>query len=88
MIWSSLNRLFLTTPALALAGHPKWEKPLFLWATLGEQVNSCHLRSHLRNSTTEGVNDPTDSEYVAPREISNLPTSWKTSCSAAHCFAH
>lgn len=45
MIWSSLNRLFLTTPSLALTGHPKWEKSLFLWATLGEQVNSCHLRS-------------------------------------------
>src|ERR1039458_10177128 len=38
MICSSLNRLFLTTPPLALAGHRKWRSHISAGLVFGEQV--------------------------------------------------
>jgi hypothetical protein len=38
MIWSSLNRLFLTTPPLALAGHRKWRSHISAGLFFGGQV--------------------------------------------------
>jgi hypothetical protein len=38
MICSSLNRLFLTTPPLALAGHRKWRSHISAGLVFGGQV--------------------------------------------------
>src|SRR5215813_8542546 len=40
MICSSLNRLFLTTPPLALAGHAKWRSHTFQWTISWGQVST------------------------------------------------
>jgi hypothetical protein len=40
MICSSLNRLFLTTPPLALAGHRKWRSHISAGLVFGGQVNA------------------------------------------------
>src|SRR5664279_2524639 len=53
MIWSSLNRLFLTTPPLALAGHPKWEKSHFQWTIFWGA-------GHTRSCTRLGQRDDND----------------------------
>src|ERR1039457_4092702 len=64
MIWSSLNRLFLTTPPLALAGHRKWKKSHFQWTifrgaghlTVGVQLaDLCAyaLRRYCENGETD-----------------------------------
>src|SRR5450759_5206405 len=39
MICSSLNRLFLTTPPLALAGHRKWRSHISAGLVFGGQVS-------------------------------------------------
>src|SRR5215469_7744847 len=42
MICSSLNRLFLTTPPLALAGHRKWRSHISNGLISGEQVTGMY----------------------------------------------
>src|ERR1019366_6846506 len=45
MICSSLNRLFLTTPPLALAGHRKWRSHISAGLVFGEQVTPGYPRA-------------------------------------------
>ena len=59
MIWSSLNRLFLTTPPLALAGHRKWKKSHFQWTIFrGAGHPRMHESEHFIHLHVPGADVP------------------------------